>query len=311
MSAAENQQIDFDGYLVTHYTKLPNMAFEELEPYAYKLLAVYLDTIRQAEKGVCFKSNETIAKQLGCSVNRMKKARQELVKLGYIVVALGTETTSRVTLQLSKMWKKNHEIESKKQEERRQEKQSQGGYQDLTPPYQTVTGGVSQFDTKEKESNKTQLKKEKETTSAPTAPAQSNLGKTVQEKLSKPERDAWYEAVKTVWGFVAGRNEDYQKFARGEHTDTKKKSAFIEYALLSPFKSPSQLIAWGKFEKAKNPDITMISSPSKVQDSVSRWMDGTKRAETRIIYAEPATPPSATDGMVTFGERPVKKEQAS
>jgi hypothetical protein len=279
---ANTQQIGYEGYQVDFYTKLPNMAIDELKPYAYKLLAIYLDTIRQAEKGVCFKSNATIAKQLGCSVNSMKKARQELVDKGYIVVALSTESASRVTIQLKAMWERNHEVEAKKQEEKNRQKATQEGYQNLTPPYQDLTGGVSEFDTKEKESNK---KKEKETTSAPLANADIPTdGKTVQEdvkpvaqKLSKPEQDAWYEAVKSVWGFVGGRNIDYQKFVRGEHMDAKKKAQFIEYALVTPFKTPLQLIAWGKWQKAKAPDLNMIESLSKIQTSVENWMQQEKQ----------------------------------
>jgi hypothetical protein len=111
---------------------------------------------------------------------------------------------------------------------------------------------------------------EKETTSAPLANGDTSYqGTTVQQKLTKPEQDAWYEAVNTVWGFVSGRNVDYQKFVRGEHT---KKTQFTEYALITSFKTPEQLIAWGKFEKSKHPELTMISSPVKVQDAVENWM---------------------------------------
>lgn len=300
MSAAENQQIDFDGYLVTHYTKLPNMAFEELEPYAYKLLAVYLDTIRQAEKGVCFKSNETIAKQLGCSVNRMKKARQELVKLGYIVVALGTETTSRVTLQLSKMWTKNHEIESKKQEERRQEKQSQGGYQDLTPPYQDLTGGVSQFDTKEKESNKTQLRKEK------TTPLPPQDDKTLLEKKK--------QAVKPnpIFDWVALNCFNLEPHSPEIKRNSGRIGKIVSYLSekQATLEQLDRFKAW--YKRTMPPDFAMPTRDDKFSTHYKKFLDSSMSASqaAKIIYAEPVELPGVSDGVVTFN-RPPKKEQAS
>jgi hypothetical protein len=116
--------------------------------------------------------------------------------------------------------------------------------------------------------------KEELTTSAPTSPASDTTdGKTVQPKLTKPEQDAWYDVVKTVWGFVGGRNQDYQKFVRGEHTDTKKKKNFIEAALSQPLTKPEQLIAWGKWQKAKAPGLNMIENLSKVQSSIDSWLE--------------------------------------
>lgn len=302
MSAAENQQIDFEGYLITHFTQLPNMAFEQLEPYAYKLLAVYLDTIRQAEKGVCFKSNETIAKQVGCSVNRMKKARQELVKLGYIVVALGTESTSRVTIQLSKMWTKNHAIESKKQEERRQQKQSEGGYQDLTPPYQTVTGGVSQFDTKEKESNKTQLKKEKETPISPQAETITNGKPSVLSEMQ--------EAVKTHLKQYGRQNEQVAKSLLGLHVGKNEGlnlSRKFTPALLAEFGA-----WWDKNFRKDGSPLTRPKNLDSVKSYGEQFLDSiaSNSQTSKVIQAAPVTRRGVMDGVVTFN-KPEKKEQAS
>lgn len=118
--------------------------------------------------------------------------------------------------------------------------------------------------------------KEKKTTSAqaPQAvleasiPVQTNMKKANTLKLTKPEQDAWYDGVKEVWGYVGGRNVDYQKFVRGEST----KPAFTEYALLKPLTKPEQLLAWGRQWKTQHPDLTMISSPAKVQDELDKFM---------------------------------------
>lgn len=137
---------------------------------------------------------------------------------------------------------------------------------------------------------------EKETTSAPVA--NSEIPATplpVQAKLTKPEQDAWYEAVKTVWGFLGGRNIDYQKFVRGE----SKKGQFAEYALAKPLSKPEQLVAWGKWQKAKAPDLTMISSPAKVQNSIDNWLELQSKPVSKPITLQQRKAPANLDMLKT------------
>lgn len=148
--------------------------------------------------------------------------------------------------------------------------------------------------------NTEEQKIEKETTSAPVA--NSEIPATplpVQAKLTKPEQDAWYEAVNTVWGFVGGRNIDYQKFVRGEHTDKKKKAAFIEYALIQPLAKPEQLIAWGKWQKAKAPDLNMIESAAKVQSSIAIWLELQSKPAAKPITLQQRKAPANLNMLKT------------
>lgn len=110
----------------SNYTRIPNMAIEQLGAYAFKLLAILMGVARTTEK--CWMSNKAIAKKLGCSVNSMKKARTELVDKGYILVEDGTELNrANVTILFRDIWKMNDDT-----------------YTDLNPKPE---GGVSKFDT--------------------------------------------------------------------------------------------------------------------------------------------------------------------
>jgi hypothetical protein len=92
----------------TWFTQIPNMAIQQLEVYSFKLLAVLMDIARTSSE--CWMSNKNLAKTVGCSVNRMKKARQELEQHGYIAVQNGTATAkATITVLFSDIWKMNYE----------------------------------------------------------------------------------------------------------------------------------------------------------------------------------------------------------
>lgn len=102
-------QISRNGVQPDYYTMIPNMAFKDLKPNAFKLLAVYLDI---SKTGDVYAKNSTIAKLLGASVNTMKAARKELVDKGYILLAPGKDgaetKTASITIQIAWMWQENH-----------------------------------------------------------------------------------------------------------------------------------------------------------------------------------------------------------
>ena len=102
-------KINRNGIQPDNFTQIPNMAFTDLKPNAFKLLAVYLDI---SKSGDVYAKNSTIAKMLGSSVNTMKAARKELADKRYILLAPGKDgvdtKTASITVQIAWMWEENH-----------------------------------------------------------------------------------------------------------------------------------------------------------------------------------------------------------
>lgn len=105
----EQIQIETQGTQPNNFTQIPNMAFYELSPVAYKLIAVYLD---MSNTGSIYAKTKTITDQLGVSGNTMKKARQELADRGYIKYQPGKRgkntTTAKITVMINWMWAENN-----------------------------------------------------------------------------------------------------------------------------------------------------------------------------------------------------------
>lgn len=96
-----------------NYTRMPNMAIETLEVYAFKLLAVLMDIARTTSK--CWLNNQELAERVGCSINHMKKVRITLFDLGYILIDEGTHSKrATVTVLFTDIWKMNAEYHEKK-----------------------------------------------------------------------------------------------------------------------------------------------------------------------------------------------------
>jgi hypothetical protein len=94
----------------TFYARIPKMAIMDLDPYELALYCNYKQTA--AEDGECTKSNETLAKETGMSVSKVKTTRAKLEKKGYIVVAQhfddhGIENKPK-TVKIVDVWEENH-----------------------------------------------------------------------------------------------------------------------------------------------------------------------------------------------------------
>ena len=98
-----------------YFTMMPNMAFDDLSPVAYKLLAVYMDC---TNRNLIYATNRNLAKKLGVSVGTMKKYRTELADKGYITVEDGKSgedtKTARITIQARWIWAENERRMSEK-----------------------------------------------------------------------------------------------------------------------------------------------------------------------------------------------------
>ena len=83
--------------------------------------------------------------------------------------------------------------------------------------------------------------------------------------VDKPTvRNEWYEAVKTVWGYEAGRNGAVVKWLTGKESETE----FNKYPIQPPM-SPTELLEWSKDYKSLHE--FMIEKPYKVQESIIKW----------------------------------------
>ncbi len=106
MNTKNERTITSQATQPSNYTQMPNMAIQDLSACAYKLLAVLMNT--SWSKGVVWKKNKVLADEVGCSVNTMKKAEQELAEKGYIHYTPGT-TTERAIVEIlyNDIWARN------------------------------------------------------------------------------------------------------------------------------------------------------------------------------------------------------------
>lgn len=149
----------------SNYTRIPNNAIYELDIYEYKLLGVLMHLHFKGKQQV---PNKTIASMVGCSVSKMKDARQDLADNGYINYTKGTiDTLSKVEILYDDIWENN----------------SQGGYQEKTPP-------LPQDDTYKDTTKKTKALKDSfaEKSAKDIEPDTSNSdAKKKEDSLPKPD----------------------------------------------------------------------------------------------------------------------------
>lgn len=110
---------------------------------------------------------------------------------------------------------------------------------------------------------------------------ESNLSRSIRSKRADPIKDtkdtlednnhaqmrsAMYDAIRQVWGYEAGRNGDVANWLSGK----KYKAQYKDYPIDPPL-SPDELLSWSNDWRSKHPDIDMVASPAKVQDSILQW----------------------------------------
>lgn len=127
------------------------------------------------------------------------------------------------------------------------------------------------------------------------------------------DKKAWYNAVRSVWGFEGGRNINMQKFLRGEVTD-KKRLQDMTYQL-PPGNSltPDKLQAWGQDYRARvlknNITLNMVTSPEKIQSDILAYLRKMDAPQTVEVYVLEDVPNSmifdgAGEGVVRFDWTP-------
>ena len=97
--------------------------------------------------------------------------------------------------------------------------------------------------------------------SSPKSPLQSS-----DKRQSAQALGGWYDAIKSVWGYEAGRNGDTSNWLSGK----KLKAQYKDYPIEPPL-TPDELVTWSKDWRKSHPDIDMVESPAKVQDSIIKW----------------------------------------
>lgn len=131
----------------------------------------------------------------------------------------------------------------------------------------TITGKEFTTEHRKKPEERDSSKKD----SAP----KNGAGATAQQpKARKP--DPLYDAIESVWGFTAARNKSFGKMLTGVATRNGLKECNIEPAM-----TPDEVTRWAAWWKIKNPGLTMMAAPEKVQSSVYEW---------RTEQAKPAAP---------------------
>lgn len=110
----------------------------------------------------------------------------------------------------------------------------------------------------------------------------SNTGKTNNAPTQSPEldkqpaqpntRNEWYDAIKSVWGYVNGRNGDMQKFLQG--ADNTRKGAQTTYKLPADSGlTPALLKMWAEDYHENSPELTIVAAPDKVQSDILAWLE--------------------------------------
>lgn len=203
MSASELVHYEMQGTQPDNFTMLPNMAFEDLSPTAFKLLAVYLDT---AKINQVYAKNSTIAKKVGVSPNTMKKARQELANKGYIIYSAGIDgtktTTARVVIQVAWMWSENHK--------RMSDSDTQPDtVSNSDTPVSNFDRGVSKFDTNNQYLNKQEQKNQEKDSNmpvvedSPSKDVEKDDTSDIKPELSEVEPEALPDNNKVAKGIIA------------------------------------------------------------------------------------------------------------
>ena len=129
-------------------------------------------------------------------------------------------------------------------------------------------------------------------------------------KLTKAERDAWYDAVHEVFGESAGLNGKYQKLLRGEFTERsetgKLEGEWFEYQLPPDSGlTPDLLHQWGRQYKRDNPDIDILKKTIKVQSALITFLEARKKP-SEPTYLAPYHKPHVVDDVVLSEEEQAK-----
>lgn len=103
------EQINHNFVSPLYFAQIPNIAVIDLTPNEYILYGAYLRTIWNSENGSCWKSQSTLAKEIGYSIPTLRKAREGLASKGYIIVESRKDEGETDVITLVNKWQENIE----------------------------------------------------------------------------------------------------------------------------------------------------------------------------------------------------------
>jgi len=267
-TAKNAQIIQAERHEPTFFAMIPKMAIMDLDPYELALYCNYKQTVGENGSTRVTKTNATIAHETRMSVNRMKAARDTLIKKRYIDMEIHKDIDGSInqppTITVRDIWSINHQIYSVSL--------CEGVSNGDTPPPPFVTPPLSRGDTKEEPNKNNQKEEEK------TPPPQKPAGKP-------REPNPMYDAVKDVFQLTGAMNTDMQKLLQGKAT----KKGYVEYNLDEPMDAP-ELRAWGewyrKTELKGDHALNMVRKPEKIQSSIGYWREQKRERAAKLAAAE-------------------------
>lgn len=105
------------------------------------------------------------------------------------------------------------------------------------------------------------------------------INTTIIEKEKTPAHppNAWYDAIKAVWGFTESYNGEIAKMLQGCST----RKGFVEYNLARDSLTPDDLRAWGRWYRTTelngDPNLHMLEDRMKIQSSITAWLERRQR----------------------------------
>lgn len=192
-------------------------------------------------EGECFPGVERVAKMVGVTHRRMQQILRKLEMDGVLKIEYeaGLKTKTGNTNRYSILPYISH--------------QQEVGVKSTTPPGVKSTTPEQSVVTVSKERD-----------SMP-----DGMGGVSDDEKPKKERPAnpWYDAIVEVFDLHAKLNGAMQKILQGKANKPPHK----DYNLETPLTDPEQLLAWGRWWKANNPDLTIYTSVAKIQSSITGW----------------------------------------
>lgn len=255
MSKTKDNAIQQQRREPTHFALVPKMAQRDLTPFELALYCNLKQTASDNHDGLCWKSNRTLAQECQMSVSKVKACKQSLASKGFIALEQRAETGETTLITLVDVWEKNHN---------RYTKITEGGSHHKATPQPPQSQGV--VATKPQRITHEEEPIEEEDS----APAKSAVA--AQPEPNGRPRNAWYDAIKAVWGHDGGLNGDVEKWLKG----TSNKPAYKPYNLTVQI-TPDDLKAWAAWWRKQNPDLPiMLRKPDKVQSSILGWIEAGK-----------------------------------
>jgi hypothetical protein len=90
------------------------------------------------------------------------------------------------------------------------------------------------------------------------------------KKEKKPrERNAMYDAIEDVWGYMGARNVQYQRLLSG--TPIAPFSEYVHEELKAQPVTPDELRSWAQWWKGQHPTLTLVSKPDTMPKSILEW----------------------------------------